>query len=160
MWYIFPAIEGQALDPPPAAARRRPERAMSGEHFEVRRAASRKDKVVRTRLSDDEIMAVEKAAQAAGMTVSAFLRSLLLEGAGVQPLLAVEDRAVMGFLADEVRAVGNNLNQVARALNSDRSITPADIETNVGEVQIVLAAVLAEIRTLAKRGGQRRRGEL
>lgn len=26
MWYIFPTIEGQALDPPPAAAKGRPER--------------------------------------------------------------------------------------------------------------------------------------
>ncbi|MEO5756549.1 MAG: plasmid mobilization relaxosome protein MobC [Mesorhizobium sp.] len=132
---------------------------MSGEGFSVRRTASRKDKVVRTRLSRDEYGAVERAAKAADMTVSAFLRSLVLEGAGVQPLLADEDRAVMGFLGDEMRAVGTNLNQVARALNNGRAVRLADVDANVGEVQIVLAAVLAELRALAKRGGRRRRGE-
>lgn len=127
--------------------------------FEVRRASSRKDKVVRTRLSGDEYTAVEKAAQAADMTVSAFLRSLVLEGAGVQPMLSEQDRTVMGLLADEMRAVGTNLNEVARALNGGGSIRPTDLETNIGEVQIVVAGVLSELRGLAKRAGYRRRGE-
>lgn len=132
---------------------------MGADSFEVRRAASRKDKVVRTRLSADEYAAIEEAAQAAGMTVSAFLRSLLLEGAGVQPLLSDQDRTVMDLLADEMRAVGTNLNQMTRALNGGGSIRPSDLETNIGEVQIVVAAVLSELRTLARRAGQRRRGE-
>ncbi|MGO4560182.1 MobC family plasmid mobilization relaxosome protein [Mesorhizobium sp. 2RAF21] len=132
---------------------------MGAESFEVRRAASKKDKVVRMRLSADELAAIEKAASAAEMTMSAFLRSLLLEGAGIQPLLAEQDRTVMGFLADEMRAVGTNLNQMARALNSGGSIRPADLDANIGEVQVVVAAVLSELRTLAKRAGHRRRGE-
>ena len=132
---------------------------MGADTFEVQRVAARKDKVVRMRLSADELASIEKAASAADMTVSAFLRSLLLEGAGVQPLLAGEDRVVMGFLADEMRGVGANLNQLARAMNSDRAIQPADLEANVGEVQVVVAAVLAELRMLAKRAGNRRRGE-
>lgn len=132
---------------------------MSGERFEVRQATSRKDKVVRSRLSSEEYAAIEKAAQEAGMTVSAFLRSLLLEGAGVRPLLAEEDRTVVGFLADQMRAVGTNLNFVARALNSGGAIRPSDLDANIKEVQIVVAAVLSELRTLAKRAGHRRRGE-
>jgi len=132
---------------------------MSSEHFEVRRAAPRKDKVVRMRLSADQLASIENAAADADMTMSAFLRSLLLEGAGVQPMLAAEDRTVMGFLADEMRAVGTNLNQMARALNSGGPIRPADLEINMGELRVVVAAVLAELRTLAKRAGNRRRGE-
>ena len=50
--------------------------------FEVRRGTSRKDKVVRMRLSAEEHAAIEMAAAAADMTMSAFLRSLMLEGAG------------------------------------------------------------------------------
>lgn len=132
---------------------------MGADSFEVRRAASRKDKVVRMRLSADELVAIEKAASAADMTMSAFMRSLLLEGAGIQPLLAEDDRTVMGFLADEMRTVGTNLNQMTRALNSGGSIRPDDLEANIGEVQIVVAAVLSELRILAKRAGHRRRGE-
>jgi len=132
---------------------------MGADSFEVRRAALKKDKVVRMRLSADELAAIEKAAAAADMTMSAFLRSLLLEGAGVQPLLAADDRTVMGFLADEMRGVGANLNQLARAMNSDRAIQAADLQANLSEVQVLVAAVLAELRTLAKRAGNRRRGE-
>lgn len=132
---------------------------MGADSFAVRRAASRKDKVVRMRLSADALAAIEQAAQAADLTVSSFLRSLLLEGAGVQPLLAEQDRMVMGFLADEMRAVGSNLNQLARAMNSARSVQGADLQASVGEVQIVVAAVLTELRALSKRAGNRRRGE-
>ncbi|WP_192247998.1 plasmid mobilization protein [Mesorhizobium caraganae] len=132
---------------------------MSGDSFEVRRGASRKEKVLRMRLSTDEHAAIDKAAKAANMTMSAFLRSLLLEGAGVQPLLAEEDRAVMGFLADEMRAVGANLNQLARTMNSGRAAKPADVTANIGEVQMVVAAVVTELKALAKRAGYRRRGE-
>lgn len=132
---------------------------MGADSFEVRRAASRKDKVVRMRLSADELAAIEKAASAADMTMSAFMRSLLLEGAGVQPMLSGEDRTVMGLLADEMRAVGSNLNQLARSLNTGGAIRSADVDANIGEIQIVVAAVLNELRTLAKRAGHRRRGE-
>ncbi|RWM09730.1 MAG: plasmid mobilization relaxosome protein MobC [Mesorhizobium sp.] len=132
---------------------------MNGDSFVVRRGTSRKDKVVRMRLSADELAAIETAAAAADMTMSAFLRSLLLEGAGVQPLLAEEDRAVMGFLADEMRAVGANLNQLARTMSSGRAVKPADVTANIGEVQMVVAAVVAELKALAKRAGYRRRGE-
>jgi hypothetical protein len=127
--------------------------------FEVRRRASRKDKVVRMRLSAEEHAAIEMAAAAADMTMSAFLRSLMLEGAGVQPLLAEEDRTVMGFLADEMRAVGTNLNQLVRAMNSGRAIQDESRDANIGELQVVVAAVVTELRTLARRAGNRRRGE-
>jgi hypothetical protein len=65
----------------------------------------------------------------------------------------------MGLLADEMRAVGTNLNQVARALNGGGSIRPSDLDVTVGEVQIVVAGVVGELRGLAKRAGYRRRGE-
>jgi hypothetical protein len=58
-----------------------------------------------------------------------------------------------------MRAVGSNLNQLARVMNSARSVQGADLQASVGEVQIVVAAVLTELRALSKRAGNRRRGE-
>jgi len=58
-----------------------------------------------------------------------------------------------------MRAVGSNLNQLARSLNTGGAIQPADVDANIGEIQIVVAAVLNELRTLSKRAGHRRRGE-
>lgn len=49
------------------------------------------------------------------MSVSAFLRSLLLEGAGVRPILTAEDRLIIAALLEDMRMIGINLNQVARS---------------------------------------------
>ncbi|RWK46380.1 MAG: plasmid mobilization relaxosome protein MobC, partial [Mesorhizobium sp.] len=50
-------------------------------------------------------------------------------------------------------------NQVARALNSGKGVHPSDVDINLGNVQRVQAAVMTELRSLAKRAGHKRRGE-
>ncbi|URK89466.1 hypothetical protein LP421_32785 (plasmid) [Rhizobium sp. RCAM05350] len=72
----------------------------------------RKDKVVHTRFGASEMAKIEGAAEKAGVTVSAFMRSLTLEGAGVRPFFTQDDRAVLGLLLSEISAVGVNLNQL------------------------------------------------
>lgn len=94
------------------------------------------------------------------MTVSAFVRSLSLEGAGVRPCLTDQDRSVFSLLVDDMRAIGVNLNQVARALNSNKAVHDEEIRIHVSNVQKVAAHTLLELRSLAKRSGQKRRGEI
>jgi hypothetical protein len=53
----------------------------------ISEASKRKDRVAHVRFSPAEFNALEAAASAAGMTVSAFVRSLSMEGAGVRPFL-------------------------------------------------------------------------
>ncbi|TIS62011.1 MobC family plasmid mobilization relaxosome protein [Mesorhizobium sp.] len=125
----------------------------------VRLEPDRKDRMVHARVSADEYAAIEKAAKAADMTVSGFFRSLIIEGAGVRPVLTKEDRAVMALLLEDMRAIGVNLNQVARSLNSGKGVHPGDVDINLGNVQRVQAAVMTELRSLAKRAGHGRRGE-
>ncbi|WP_114217120.1 plasmid mobilization relaxosome protein MobC [Ochrobactrum sp. 3-3] len=132
---------------------------MNDAKFEVRLEPEIKDRMVHARVSADEYTAIEKAAKSADMTVSGFFRSLILEGAGVRPILTNEDRAVMALLLEDMRAIGVNLNQVARSLNSGKSVHPSEIDINLGNVQRIQAAVMTELRTLAKRAGHRRRGE-
>lgn len=132
---------------------------MNDAKFEVRLEPDRKDRMVHARVSADEYAAIEKAAKAADMTVSGFFRSLILEGAGVRPVLTKEDRAVMALLLEDMRAIGVNLNQVARSLNSGKGVHPGDIDINLGNVQRVQAAVMTELRSLARRAGHNRRGE-
>ncbi|RWM14937.1 MAG: plasmid mobilization relaxosome protein MobC [Mesorhizobium sp.] len=119
---------------------------MNDAKFEVRLEPDRKDRMVHARVSADEYAAIEKAAKAADMTVSGFFRSLILEGAGVRPVLTKEDRAVMALLLEDMRAIGVNLNQVARSLNSGKGVHPGDIDINLGNVQRVQAAVMTELR--------------
>ncbi|MBS7708071.1 plasmid mobilization protein [Chelatococcus asaccharovorans] len=130
---------------------------MAGSHSE---ASKRKDRVAHIRFSPTEFDALEAAARAAGMTVSAFVRSLSMEGAGVRPFLGEGDRAVLGLLADGMRTIGGNLNQIARAINTGRA-PPAidDIAGSVRDAHGVATALAAELAEMTKRSAAARRGE-
>ena len=119
----------------------------------------RKDKVAHIRFSPAEFDALEAAASAAGMTVSAFVRSLSMEGAGVRPLLGERDRAVLNLLADGMRAVGGNLNQIARAINTGRVPTEGDVAGSIKDAHGVATALAVELAEMTRRSAAARRGE-
>lgn len=133
---------------------------MSEDTIEVPTPEQRKGRLINVRVSDAEHSAIEEAAKSAGMSVSAFFRSLLLEGAGVRPILTAEDRLIMGALLEDMRMIGINLNQVARSLNADKAVHPSELDINLGNVQRIQAAVMSELRTLSRRAGHERRGEV
>ena len=133
---------------------------MSEDTIEVASAKQRKGRLINVRVSDAEHSAIEEAAKSAGMSVSAFFRSLLLEGAGVRPILTAEDRLIMAALLEDMRMIGINLNQVARALNAGKGVHPSELDINLGNVQRIQAAVMSELRTLSRRAGHERRGEV
>ncbi len=123
---------------------------------EIRR--ERRDKVVHARFSATEIERIEHAAQAAGMTVSGFLRSLTLEGAGLHPFFTDADRAVLSLLLTDVKAVGVNLNQLARARNRGETGQSEEEKGVIDDIQRVVAIVLFELQAFAARGARRRAG--
>jgi hypothetical protein len=127
--------------------------------FMLSTTSSRKEKVAHIRFSPEEFLAVRDSAARAGMTVSAFLRSLSLEGAGVQPFFTQADRAILGLLAEDMRAVANNLNQVARAINGGRSAASSDVAARVGDARAIAGTLSAELRSMSRRAGNTRRGE-
>ena len=133
---------------------------MSEDTIEVPTPEQRKGRLINVRVTDAEHSAIEEAAKSAGMSVSAFFRSLLLEGAGVRPILTAEDRLIMAALLEDMRMIGINLNQVARALNAGKSVHPSELDINLGNVQRIQAAVMSELRTLSRRAGHERRGEV
>lgn len=116
-------------------------------------------KVVHARFSVGELDAITSAAKAADMTVSGFLRSLTLEGAGVQPFFSDDDRAILEVLIFDIRAIGINLNQVARALNRGGRPSDDEILETVMASQRLFAAALIELRRYASRAAQRHRRE-
>ena len=118
----------------------------------------RKDKVVHARFSATEIERIEHAAQAAGMTLSGFLRSLTLEGAGVRPFFTEADRAVLSLLLVDVKAVGVNLNRLARARNRGESGQSNEEKRVIHDVQRLVAIVLFELQAFAECGARRRAG--
>lgn len=118
----------------------------------------RKDRVVHARFSTAELERISAAADLADMTVSGFLRSLVLEGAGVQPFFSDDDRAILDVLVSDIRAIGINLNQISRELNRGRSPASADVASTVAAASQLVAGALLEMRAFAARGGRARRG--
>lgn len=111
------------------------------------------------RFSPAEFGALEEAASAADMTLSAFVRSLAMEGAGVRPFLGEGDRAVLGLLADGMRAIGGNLNQIARAINTGRVPAEGDVAGSIRDAHGVATALAAELAEMTRRSATTRRGE-
>lgn len=125
----------------------------------ISEASKRKQKVAHIRFSPAEFEALEAAAGAADMTVSAFVRSLSMEGAGVRPFLGKGDRLVLGLLADGMRAIGSNLNQIARAINTGRVPVEGDVTGSIMDVHSVATMLASELAQMTMRAAVARRGE-
>ena len=93
------------------------------------------------------------------MNMSAFVRSLSMEGAGVQPFLGEGDRAILGLLADGMRAIGANLNQIARAINNGRTPAPDELAGTIRDAHVVATTLAAELADMTRRSASARRGE-
>ena len=124
----------------------------------ISEASKRKEKVAHIRFSPAEFEALEAAASEAGMTVSAFVRSLSMEGAGVRPFLGDGDRAMLGLLADGMRAIGGNLNQIARAINTGMVPTEGDIAGSIKDAHSVATTLASELAHMTRRSAAARRG--
>lgn len=132
---------------------------MTGSYGSRSRTVARRVKVAHIRLSEDEFAAVEAAATDASMSVSAFVRSLSLEGAGAKPFLSPADRAIIQLLGQDMRAIGNYLNQLARALNAGRSVDGSHLAGPIADARAVATTVAAELSIMTKRAAAARRGE-
>lgn len=125
----------------------------------ISEASKRKEKVAHIRFSPAEYDALEAAASAAGMTVSGFVRSLSMEGAGVRPFLGEGDRLVLGLLADGMRAVGGNLNQIARAINTGKLPIEGDVAGSISDAHSVATTLASELAHMTRRTAAARRGK-
>jgi len=113
-----------------------------------------KSRVVHARLSGREFEAATAAAEQAGMSLSAFMRSLTLDGAGVVPFLTEDDRAIFLLLHRELRALGVNLNGLARGAHS--GLVQREAEDILRALQPVVAALAIELRALSVHVGRLR----
>ncbi|NKC05363.1 MobC family plasmid mobilization relaxosome protein [Brucella haematophila] len=122
-------------------------------------AVKSKPQTIHSRVSADEYDAIDDAAKAVDMTMSAFFKAVLLQGAGTKPIFNDEDRALLSLMLEDMRMIGINLNQVARALNSGKLVSDGEIRMVVGDVQKMQVAVLSELRRVTKRSGYRHRSK-
>jgi mobilization protein NikA len=90
-----------------------------------------------TRFSEEQFEALSAHARACGLTVTAFIRKVVL---GVKPIAR---RPEIRSAIVAVNRVGNNLNQLVKLANSDVILAP--------ELVLVVREVLAENRTMLQR---------
>lgn len=122
------------------------------------RARIRREQVAHVRLSDEEFSALKAAARHADMSVSAFLRSLALEGAGKAPFLSPYDEALFQLLRQDLRSIGNCLDQLTRTLNTRGFVASVELAAAISDARAVATTVGVELSLMTKSASVRRRG--
>ena len=78
--------------------------------------------IMKFRATEEEASEIRRKAAAAGMTVSRFLRT-----AAVNSQVVLYNTADLFGLRSELRRIGNNINQIAMVVNSNRSVYQSDV---------------------------------
>jgi hypothetical protein len=104
-----------------------------------------RSRLAQIRLDEAEALKLEELASASGLSVGAYLRAAGLKSAGVRarPRPSV-DRELLARANADLNRVGNNINQIAHALNIG-----LDAPSYLGEAMRELRGVLAALRRAA-----------
>ncbi|MCI7498422.1 MAG: plasmid mobilization relaxosome protein MobC [Oscillospiraceae bacterium] len=78
--------------------------------------------IMKFRATEEEASEIRRKAAAAGMTVSRFLRT-----AAVNSQVVLYNTADLFGLRSEIKKIGNNINQIAMVVNSNRAVYGNDI---------------------------------
>ena len=112
----------------------------------------RRARFVGIRFDEEEFARLDGRARDAGLTAGAYLRSCALGDAGPRAKRRVPvDREELARLSVAVGRVGNNVNQIAHALNSGGDVVPAEIVEAIGAVM----ETLGDIRRVMGRDRER-----
>ena len=78
--------------------------------------------IMKFRATEEEAAEIRRKANAAGMTVSRFLRT-----AAVNSQVVLYNTADVFGLRSELKRIGNNINQIAMVVNSNRAVYQSDV---------------------------------
>lgn len=78
--------------------------------------------IMKFRATEEEAAEIRRKATAAGMTVSRFLRT-----SAVNSQVVLYNTADLFGLRSEIKKIGNNINQIAMVVNSNRSVYQSDV---------------------------------
>jgi len=101
-------------------------------------------KIIASRCLDEEFTAIAAKADKAGLAVAAFMRAAALGDAGLraQRRPPVDHKALRQYLG-QVGRLGNNINQIARALNSREWAIPPELQEVLRACLNILNAINA-----------------
>lgn len=78
--------------------------------------------IMKFRATEEEAAEIRRKANAAGMTVSRFLRT-----AAVNSQVVLYNTADIFGLRSDLKRIGNNINQITMVVNSNRSVYQSDV---------------------------------
>ena len=78
--------------------------------------------IMKFRATEKEASEIRRKAAAAGMTVSRFLRT-----SAMNSQVVLYNTADLFGLRSDIRKIGNNINQIAMVVNSNRSVYQSDV---------------------------------
>ena len=78
--------------------------------------------IMKFRATEEEAAEIRRKAAAAGMNVSRFLRT-----SAVKSQVVLYNTADIFGLRSELKRIGNNINQIAMVVNSNRSVYQSDV---------------------------------
>ena len=78
--------------------------------------------IMKFRATEEEAAEIRRKANAAGMTVSRFLRT-----AAVNSQVVLYNTADLFGLRSDLKRIGNNINQITMVVNSNRSVYQSDV---------------------------------
>ena len=78
--------------------------------------------IMKFRATEEEAAEIRRKANAAGMTVSRFLRT-----AAVNSQVVLYNTADLFGLRSDLKRIGNNINQIAMVVNSNRAVYQSDV---------------------------------
>jgi len=116
--------------------------------------ASRKDASVQIRLSTVEKQTLQKLAFSYNTDASNIIRRLIMTAVGESALVNPNISEALHGLCFQLRAVGNNINQLTRAVNSGLAIDDEELVSLLESLTITtntLADLYAEMILTAKR---------
>ena len=94
------------------------------------------------RVSERERREIEEKAAATGMTPSAYIRTMALDGGNVDTT-SHEDRQKLMY---ELSTIGNNINQIARMANTNVFISKSDVQEVNEQLKQIQRLLLQYIR--------------
>ena len=97
--------------------------------------------IIKLRVSDEEDKLIRELAQKFGMNISTYIRK-----SAINEKIIVYDNGMIYKLNSAVRAIGNNINQIARVANSTGSVSKqdiADIQNNYTALQKKISEIIS-----------------
>lgn len=119
--------------------------------------ARTKDQVLHTRLSRDESAAFRSFCEENGLTSSEALRRLVRAAAGFGPTYDGEVRDIIREYARQLRAIGVNLNQIARIMNSGRTPDYPTLHAGIGRLSREIVVQSEDYTSLCAKARKRAR---